>query len=230
MSQIGTLTTGVGVVSTINLQYVPQYIVIGSAFNAADVAVSAISWSISGAEKVNISGITYLNSYAKYKNQGDLSNSLVNQIFMVGFGYMQNKQFQLRITNNAAATPAVYAFARTKNGSGRVLTAAQQVVVDGANQRFQNFLALHFDPTNLDKMDATFKNAKTGETYTETFLPEEVQALFGLDNISEGGLLSTVAVVDNINLLNRSGVYIESVNIFANGANITVLVEGVSQM
>lgn len=230
MSQIGTLTTGAGVVTTFNLQYVPQYVVIGSAFNAANVDISAISWSISGSEKVNISGVAAINAYAKYKNQGDLTNQLVNQVFMIGFGYLHNKQFQLRITNNAAATPDVFAFSRTKNGSGRVLTAAQQVVVDGANQRFQNFLSLQFLPTNVSKMDAVFRNAKTGELYTETLQPEEIAALFGLDNISEGGTLSTIAVVDNINLLNKQGIMIESVNLFASGANVTVTVEGVSQM
>jgi hypothetical protein len=229
MSKIGTLTTGAGVVTTINIQYVPEYLLIGSGFNAADVDVSAISWNVAGKELVNLSGKDPVNAYAKYKNEGDLTNQLVAQIFQLGFGYLANQQFQIRITNNGAGTPDIFAFSR-RRGAGRVLTASQQVILDGANQRFDNFLALHFDPTNVTRADVNFVDPKTKQTFSETLEPDEIDALFGLDNISEDGKLSSLAIMDNVNLLTKRGVYISSVNLFASGANVTTTIEGVAQL
>lgn len=227
MSQIGTLTGGAGVVTTINLQYVPEYIVVGTAF--ANTVLSGISWNISGQEQVNVSGAVSVNALAKFKNRGTLTNQTVDTIFSTGFGYLQNKQFQLRLTNAGATTPAVLAFSR-KFGNGRVLTAAQQVVVDGANQRFRNFLGLQFLPTNVSRVDLTFRNPKTGETYSDSFLPAEVNALFGLDNISEDGVLSTLSVLDNSNILAKMGVFIEEATVYASGANVTVTFIGLSKV
>lgn len=227
MSQIGTLTTGAGVVTTINLQYVPEYIICGS--SSANTVLSGISWNISGNEQVNVSGAVSVNALAKFKNRGTLTNQTVNTIFSTGFGYLPNKQFQVRLTNAGATTPAIYAFSR-QFGNNRVLTASQQVVIDGANQSFSNFLGLQFLPTNVSRVDLTFRNPRTGAAFTDSFLPAEINALFGLDNISEDGVLSTLAVLDNSNILSKMGVFIERATLYASGANVTVSFIGLSQV
>jgi len=227
MSQIGTLTTGAGIVTTINLQYVPEFIVIGTAF--ANNVLSGISWNISGQEQVNISGAVSTNALAKFKNRGTLTNQTVNTIYSTGFGYIPNKQFQIRLTNAGVTTPAIYAFSR-QFGNGRVLTASQQVVIDGANQGFSNFLGLQFLATNVARVDLTFRNPRTNESYSDSFLPAEVNALFGLDNISEDGVLSTLSVLDNSAILAKMGVFIDRATIYASGANVTVSYLGLAQI
>lgn len=229
MSQIGTLIGGAGVVTTINLQYVPEFIVVGSSFTPTDVDLDAISWNVSGQELVNINGNAALNAFAKFKGNGDLVNQIITQIFQTGFGYLGNQQFQVRFTNAGATTPDIFAFSR-RRGNSRVLTAAQQVVLDGANQRYSGFLALMFDATNVTRVDMTFKNAATKETFTDSLTPAELATLFGLDNISEDGLLSALTVIDNTALLAKQGIYVESCNLFASGGNVTVTVEGVGSL
>ena len=227
MSQIGTMTTGAGVVTTINLQYVPEYIVVGNSFTNADL--QGVSWNVSGQELVNINGANPVYALAKFKNNGDLTNNVVNNTFATGFGYLPNQQFQLRLENAGVATPAVYAFSR-KMGNGRVITASQQVVLDGANQRYQNFLGLQFLQTNVSRIDINFMNVATRQPFSESLAPAELNSLFGLDNISEAGLLSGLAVIDNANLILKKGVYVENCNIYASGANVTVSVLGLASL
>lgn len=229
MSQIGTLTTGAGITTTINLQYVPEFIVVGSSFVAAGIVLQGVSWNVSGKELVNVAGSNPVNALAKFKGNGDLTNQIVAQILQTGFGYLPNKQFQLRLENAGVTTPAVYAFSR-RVGNGRVFTASQQVVLDGANQRYQNFLSLMFADTNVSRVDITFRNARTQQVFQDSLTPTELATLFAADNISEGGDLSSMTIIDNTALLTKQGIYVESCNLFASGGNVTVTVEGLAQL
>lgn len=227
MSQIGTLTTGASVVTTINLQYVPEFIIVGNSFT--DASLSGVSWNVSGKELVNVAGANPVYAFGRFKNNGDLTNQVVNTIFTTGYGYLPNQQFQLRLTNAGVTTPAIYAFSR-RRGNGRVITASQQVVINGANQRYSNFLALQFLQTNVSRIDIEWKNAQTGETFSDSLLPAEINTLFGLDNISEAGLLSSQAIIDNSALVSKKGVYVTACNVYASGANVTVAVLGLANL
>jgi hypothetical protein len=227
MSQIGTLITGAGVVTTINLQYVPEFIFIGEPYQQQNI--SAISWNVAGQELVNVSGGDPVNALSKFKNQGSLSSGEVNTIFNTGYGYLGNQQFQLRITNNAATTPGVFAFSR-KRGNGQVFTASQQVVLAGANQRYSNFLGLQFDPSFVGRVDVNFRNPATGQEFSESFDPIELNALFGLDQISEDGFLNALAVIDNTNIISKFGVMIKDATIYATTVNVTVTQIGLSSL
>ena len=229
MSQIGTLTGGAGAVTTINIQHVPEFIVIGSSYNAAGIVATAISWSIAGKEYVNVAGAALSKAFAKLKKHGDLTNGVVDETIQVGFGYEPNQQFQLRITNAGATTPAVYGFSR-RMGNRRLLTAAPNVINDGASQSFTGFIALMFDATNLDNAEVAFRNAKTGAVYTERMQPAELLSLFGLDNISEAGTLAAITVIDNTNLLINAGQQVQRITLYASGGSITVQSVGIAKL
>ena len=227
MSQIGTLTTGAGVVTPIDIQFVPEFIVIGTAYGATPL--SAIAWNIAGKEYVNVSGAAYVGALGKYKQGADLSGGLVAVIFNTGFGYLRNQQFQLRLTNAGVTTPVIYGYSR-KQGNGQVITASQTVIIDAANQRFNNFMSLSFADTNVSRVNLTFRNVKTGSVFTDDFAPAELRALFALDNFTEAGQLDAITVIDNINLVRGQGVYVESAIVYASGNNVTVTIEGLGQI
>lgn len=226
MSQVGTLTTGAGVVTTINLQWVPEYIMIGAV--ATDVPLTAMSWNVSGGEKVNLNSEASIISYSKYKNSAMTGASVkIGNTIRVSDGYHPNKQFQLRLTNKGATTPAIHAFS-TQLGEGNVMSVAQNTILDGANQRYSDFLALQFLPTNLTRADISFRNPSTGETYTDTFLPAELASLFNLTNDSDAvGLLGTLVTIDNGSAL-LGGLQIVEATLYASGANISVTVIGLT--
>ncbi len=226
MSKIGELTLGVGVETVFNLQFLPEFIIVDSIIGGE---VQAASWNVAGKELVNISGITFVQAFTQYKQNILATGGTIAEVFTTGEGYLPNQQFQLRMTNNNAAAVEVFAFSR-RMGNGRVLTASQVVVIDGANQRFQNFLALQFAGANVTRIDLTFKNAKTGRVFTDSYSIKELAALLALDNPTGAGTLGTLTVLDNTNLLNKVGMFIESATIFTSGANVTVLVEGLGNL
>jgi len=226
MSQIGTLAAGVGTETVLNLQFLPEFIYIN---NIAGGRLSAVSWNVAGQELVNLSGTEPIDAFAKFKQQVRTSGPDIVQILTTGEGYLSNQQFQLRLTNNNIEESAIYAISR-RRGNGRVITASQVVVIDGANQRFEKFLALQFLPANVSRVDLTFRNAKTGQSFTDSFLPEDLRALFALDNPSENGDLGTLITLDNTNLLAQQGMYIENAILYVAGANVTVTTSGISQI
>ena len=226
MSKIGNLAAGVGVETVFNLQFLPEFIIVT---DLAGGNVQNISWNVAGKELVNIQGANPSAQYAKFKQNVLTTAGTIAEIFTTGLGYLANQQFQLRITNDNAAAQDVFAFSR-RRGNGRVLTAAQVVVLDGANQRFQGFLSLGFLPTNISRVDLTFKNSKTGASFADSYSVEELAALLALDNPTEDGLLSSLLVIDNTNLVNRLGMYVESATIYTAGANVSVLIEGMTQL
>lgn len=226
MSKIGTLAAGVGVETVFNLQFLPEFILTGDLVGGN---ISAMSWNVAGKELVNLSGIAPVQAFAEFKQNVLTTAAGIANVVTTGEGYLANQQFQLRLTNNTAASVDVFAFSR-KRGSGRVLTAAQVVVIDGANQRFANFLGLALLPTNVSRIDLSFKNARTGEAFSDSYSVEEVAALLALDNPSEDGTYAGLLFLDNTNLVQRAGMYIESATIYTSGANVTVSVLGIASI
>lgn len=226
MSKIGSLTLGVGVETVFNLQFVPEFLMVT---DVAGGEVSDASWNVGGKELVNISGLTFVEAFAEFKQNVLATAGALGNIFTLGDGYLPNQQFQLRLTNNNAAAQDVFAFSR-KRGSGRVITASQVVVLDGANQRFQNFMSLAFAAANVSRVDLTFKNAKTGETFSDSYTVEELAGLLSLDNPTLAGTYGTLLTIDNTNLVNKLGVYVENAVVYASGANVTVMTSGLSKI
>ena len=226
MSQIGSLTLGVGIETVFNLQFLPEFIIVDSISGGE---VQAMSWNVAGRELVNIAGIIPVQAFSEFKQNVLTTSGAIAQIITTGEGYMANQQFQLRMTNNNALAMAVFAFSR-RRGNGRVLTGSQVVVLDGANQRFQNFLAIGFLLTNVTRVDLTFKNAKTGVSFSDSYAPAEIAALLCLDNPTEDGSYAGQLTIDNTNLVNRIGMFVENATIFVAGANVSVLVQGISQL
>ena len=226
MSQIGTLAAGVGTETVLNLQFLPEFIFVN---NIAGGRLQNVSWNVAGKELVNIAGTAPIDAFAQYKQNVRTAGPSIVSILTTGEGYLPNQQFQLRLTNNNAAAAAIYAFSR-RMGNGRVITASQVVVLDGANQRFSNFLTLQFLSTNVSRVDLTFKNAKTGASFADSYTVEDLKALLALDNPTVDGNYGTLLTLDNTNLLARMGMYIESAVIYVSGANTSVTVAGVGKL
>ena len=226
MSQIGTLAAGIGVETVLNLQFLPEFIYVNT---IAGGRLQAVSWNVAGKELLNLNGTAPIDAYSQYKQNVYTGGPGIVSVLTTGEGYLANQQFQLRLTNNNAAASPIYAYSRRK-GNGRVITASQVVVLDGANQRFNNFLALQFLPANVTRVDLTFKNSKTGETFTDSFTVEDLKSLLALDNPTLTGDYGTLLTLDNTNLLLRTGMYIEAAIVYVSGGNVQVTTAGIGKL
>jgi hypothetical protein len=232
MSQISTLVTGAGVVTTVNLEYTPEYLLIGTP--TTDLPLSAISWMVSGRERVNIQTQALLQAVSKYKNEGILGAGVkVGQMFKVADGRLE-KSFQARLTNAGATTPAIYAFS-TRKGDGLVIECAQQTIQATSNQTFQNPLALFFDPTNLDTVDINWaepNEQKEIREFSDRLALPEVESFFLIDNQADAnGLLIAMACIDNQAIIDPGQKSIESVTVYTTaGGTLSIVYMGIGQV
>jgi len=227
MGQISTLLTGAGVVTTINQNWVPQYVLVGDI--ETDLPLTQLAYSISGNEKLNIVGQPLIQVFSKFGKQALLGTEIkVMQLLEIADGYYGNIQFQMRLTNVGVTTPSIFGFSE-QAGAGRCVSATNVTILASTNASFQGFIALAFDPANVNTVDLSFVDRDTGIEYNEAGLTaDEVQAIFGIKNTTDlGGELAAITVLDNRMLAQTLGKYITRARIF-NGAGgaTSVMVSG----
>lgn len=192
MSQIATLTTGAGVVTTVSgLANAEQYIVLGD-FDTA-MPLSGLNVEIDGEATINIVGSQPLMSaFAKFMSQ--FTATLVGLVLKIATGTILKKT-TYRFTNNGATTPAIFAFAERGNGGGKPVRAISDGINALSNLTYRGFKCLMITPAaNLGNLDFVFSDG-TAETYTAV----EADALFGIRNQTDanGRLDPVVTTIDN---------------------------------
>ena len=222
MSQISTLITGAGVVTPVNLQFVPARILVGT--TDTDLPITAVNWSIGGKLVGNIGAQNLAQAFSKFHMGGLLGADVkVSQILMIADGYIPNQQFQINFTNAGVTTPAIYDVS-DEFYQGNVSYVSPSVILDGANQGFSDFIALQFLPTNVSKVDITFMNPATRRTFTNTFTIAELEAYFASENITDAdGLYAGILTIDATRAFAGRN-YPKSCRVYASGANVTVQV------
>lgn len=208
MAQIGTLTTGAGVVTTIpGLSQMDEYLVIGDVDTANPL--QGLQVDVNGVTLVNITVQALITSFAKWLME--MAGTSVGLMIKLSTGRVKGNT-TIRLTNSGATTPAIYAF--SDSDGGLPFLVATEVILAGGYSDFNSFSSLHISaPANIQQAIVTF----AGGFQTVMSMPE-LCAYFALTNNSEAdGQLGGVVVVDN------SRGNIENVRVFATGANLNVL-------
>ena len=166
--RIGTLTTGSGVVSTFNLNYVPEII----EWDAATAAVSGISVNI-----LDLGIVTDLDAQG-IKDLGGLDlvmkPSATNFAKLpIGDGVMYGKTVEVRITNGGAQTPDIFVRSRNKGGKG-YMTNMRQKAYASTPIDIQKFALLGLGNAGAnDLIDITYQDG-TVQTLAVAELPREL--------------------------------------------------------
>lgn len=209
MAQIGTLTTGAGVVTIIAGQsQCESLIVLGSVATANPL--QGLQVEIDGVPFININNQpVLLAAFSKWMSQ--FVSTLVGVVIKVATGRIP-RNTTYRFTNNGATTPNIYA--TSDNDDGIPFLVGTKQINASSYEDFEKFYALFIGtPANLATAEIVFTN---GSKSTMVF--QELDALFSLLNQSEaGGELLGVTVIDN-----RAGT-IRSVRLNCSAAN-TILV------
>lgn len=211
MALIKTLTTGVGVVTTVNVDNgVPQFLQVGN--TDTPLPLSKFEVSVSGRSTINISVQALIQAFSQYLMESLAGADVkVGQCLIISNGFLAGKNAQVKLTNAGATTPNIYVNS-IKRGDAPVL-AGQDVINDLAFENFDDFTALIFDGTNLDYADILFQDG-----HKDKFTQPELAGMFARNHQCDAdGLLSGMTVIDN-----KAG-NIESAELYANGGSITVL-------
>lgn len=132
MSKIGTLTTGDTIVTTINLNYVPQYL-----YWIAATPLKGLKVTVAGDGVLVDLGEADIPTVSGIRRFGAVTNSIYVPI---ADGLIPNKVTTIEITNSAAQTPAIYGHS-LQYGSVYI-TSLKTTVLASSGKWFSDFAQL----------------------------------------------------------------------------------------
>lgn len=150
--KVGTLTTGVGVVTTIDLQYIPEKI-----FYVAATQLTAFKAEVLGEGVICDLDAKGLTAEGKHRMIGNVTNGYLIDL---ADGIIKGKSLRLTFTNSAAQTPDIYALGDNA-GSIYVRTLKATVLLNN-NTLIDKFGVLHMpDLAAGDKVTVSYKDGTT---------------------------------------------------------------------
>ena len=174
MAQIGTMTTGAGVVTSINLPYCPQYLLIDNSYSTT-FDLTNIDVSINGQSTVSLIGADDIDAVASIRSQDAGAANAADGLIMAM--ELANGQIDaptlIRLTNEGANTNAIYGVSQ---GVGTSAYRYSQFTVNAtSNQTFSEFdsVLINSSPTNIDSIEIQWVDG-----FKDRFDPLELPALF----------------------------------------------------
>lgn len=216
MSKFGTLITGNGVATIVNLPFVPQFLLVGTV--DTDLPIEGLSVSIEGVDKISIvDNQSLLQAYAKWSMEGMLGADVkIGQLLKIADGKISGKDCQITITNAGVSTPDIYAYSDRKGANG--LNFGTSTIQSSSNKVYNQFGALFFPTANVDYAQVTWKNG-----HSDKLTVPELRSLFVQTNQTDAdGQLAGITVIDNLAAADARGL-IDSVDLYTtNGGTCTV--------
>lgn len=175
MAQIGSMTTGSGVVTSLNLPYCPQYLIIDSMF-VDTFDITNIDVSINGQSTVSLIGADDIDAVAQIRSHASDESASGNSGLLMALQLANgeiNAPTLIRLTNEGSNTNAIYGV------SSQVGTApyrySQFTINATSNQIFQDFdsVLINSSPTNIDSIEIQWTNG-----YKDRYAPQELPVLF----------------------------------------------------
>jgi hypothetical protein len=150
--KIGTLTTGAGVITTIDLQYIPEKI-----FFVAATQLTGLKAEVLGEGVILDLDATGLTAQGKHRIVGPVTNGYVIDL---ADGIIKGKSLRLTFTNSAAQTPDIFAFG-DNDGSIFIRTLKATVLLN-TNTPFEKFACLFLPSLAAgDKITITYEDGTT---------------------------------------------------------------------
>lgn len=163
---IGTLTTGAGVVTTINLNYLPAYI-----YYVAATQLTGIKVTVAGDGVILDLDAGGLSAIEHIRRIGSTAN---DALIPLADGLVPNKVVELVFTNSAAQTPVVSAMSM-KKGLAYIVTR-RQTVLAASGVKFENFAYIGFSTIGAtDELNVEFRDG-----HLQKFVAADVLAWLSL--------------------------------------------------
>lgn len=173
MAQIGTLTTGAGVVTSLNLPYCPQFLIIDNTYSGT-FDLTNLDVSINGQSTISLIGADDIDAVAEIKSTDAGTADTVGSIMALECSNGQiNAPTLIRLTNEGTNTNAVYGVS-SQVGSAPY-RISQFTINATSNQIFQDFdyLLINSSPANIDSLEIQWTNG-----FKDRYAPEELPVLF----------------------------------------------------
>ena len=207
MAQIGTMTTGAGVVTSLNLPYCPQYLILDNSYSGT-FDLTNIDVSINGQSTISLIGADDIDAVAQIKSHPSVDDGNVIMAMELANGEI-NAPTLIRLTNEGANTNSIYGV------SSQVGTApfrySQFTINATSNQIFQDFdsVLINSSPTNIDSIEIQWTNG-----YKDRYAPQEIPVLFRNMYASES--LGAFSVTGDLAWINNEDNLISNCTVYTN--------------
>jgi hypothetical protein len=189
MALIGTLAPSANTV--FNLDYTPERLLIRQ--TQSGVNCSSLSVVASGRQLMSVTNAQRITALAKFDGGailGSAPSPLVPQWIRLSIGRLQ-KSTTINITDASGFPTDVFAASTGLGDVSRL--AVEQSINPSANATFDNFEALFFDSTNVQRVVLTFDNG-----FTDEYSPQEIDALFAFYHSTDAdGKLDGLSCIDS---------------------------------
>ncbi len=199
MAQIGTMTTGAGVVTSINLPYCPQYLVIDNTKNGT-FDLTNIDVSINGQSTVSLIGADDIDAVAQIRSQDSDATSSGGDGGLIMALELANGQINaptlIRLTNEGANTNAIYGVSAAVGTSA--YRYSQFTVNATSNQTFSEFdsVLINSSPTNIDSIEIQWVDGFK-DRYDANELPVLWRSQYSAQNSSQFSGNADIAWINN---------------------------------
>jgi hypothetical protein len=196
---LGTLTTGVSVVSTFNTTYVPKYF-----WFAAATQLTGVKITVQGDGVIFDMDANGLNHLGVNRVIGQVTNGY---FFTISNGFIPGKNVIWEFTNSAAQTPTVYVSSDESPATGlpMYLQGLRQAVLAGSGQNFEKLATISFpsiaatDVVNVLYNDGTQQQLNRADIQAQLGNTQSIvnTPVYMLDNFA--GRLKTVNIIAGAN-------------------------------
>ena len=207
MAQIGTMTTGAGVVTSLNLPYCPQFLVVDTTY-AGTFDLTNLDVSINGQSTVSLIGADDIDAVAQIKALASEMDENIIMALELANGEI-NAPTLIRLTNEGANTNSIFGV------SSQVGTApyrySQFTINATSNQIFQDFdsVLINSSPTNIDSIEIQWVDG-----YKDRYAPQEIPVLFKSQYAAQGS--SQYSATKDIAWINNEDGNIANVTVYTN--------------
>jgi len=217
MAQIGTMTTGAGVVTSLNLPYCPQYLIINDT-NQGTFDLTNIDVSINGQSTVSLIGADDIDSVSQIKSHSSDSDANLMMAIELANGEI-NAPTLIRLTNEGTNTNAIYGVSSQVGTSPYRIS--QFTINATSNQIFQQFdyLLINSAPTNIDSVEIQWTNG-----YKDRYNSRELPVLFRNTYASEGS--SQFSATGDIAWVNNEDGLIANATVYTNASGSSTVTVG----
>ena len=197
MSQLGSMTGTAGAVTTLNLPYCPEYLIVGDTFSGT-FELTNFSVSINGQSTFELIGADDIDAVAQIRsNASDTIGGATGNIMGLKLADGQiNAPTLIRLTNESTNADNIYG---VSTSVGTAPYRYSQFTVNAtSNQQFSQFdsLLINSSPSNIDSIEIQYVDGFK-DRFDAVELPLLWRELYCGESTSEFSASGDIAFIDN---------------------------------
>lgn len=197
MSQLGSMTGTAGAVTTLNLPYCPEYLIVGDTFSGT-FELTNFSVSINGQSTFELIGADDIDAVAQIRsNASDTIGGATGNIMGLKLADGQiNAPTLIRLTNESTNADNIYG---VSTSVGTAPYRYSQFTVNAtSNQQFSQFdsLLINSSPSNIDSIEIQYVDGFK-DRFDAVELPLLWRELYSGESTSEFSASGDIAFIDN---------------------------------